>query len=309
MIQTSAESAPVDLSDLTKPQLIQLAAQTGLTIPVSLSKPKIIERMMAHQLQATTRPKIGVVGFAEGHLTEAPFGDDTWELWGINRLHTLQVAQDKKFHAWFNLHDLNKFHGKDVEHLEFLQQFDGPVYLRSDDIGKFDIPNQTPFPADEMVERFGRYFNNTISWLLAFAITRNPVELGVYGVDMAQDMLMNAEYSQQRPSCEYFLGIASGLGIGVTLPSGSDLLKSTHLYGFEDADPFTEKAMSRLQEVGQRKEQAKGQLAQVEGQRQELVNAINQLDGAMQDTQYWLRNWVPQPLGDIVGESTDGKVE
>ena len=309
MTVSSAESAPVHLSTLTKPQLLELAGNTGLNIPKSWSKPKIIEAMLTHQAAKTVRPKIAVVGFAEGHLSEAPFDKDDWELWGINRLHTVNDAKDKKFHAWFNLHDLEKYHGQDQEHLEFLKGFDGPVYLRPQDVDKFDIPNATPFPADEMVKRFGSYFNNTISWLIAFAIARNPTELGVYGVDMAQDQLMNAEYSQQRPSCEYFLGIASGLGIALTLPKGSDLLKSTHLYGFENADPFTEKAMSRLQEVGQRKEQAKGQLGQLQGQVAQLTNAINQLDGAMQDTQYWMRNWVPQPLGDIVGQSTDGKVE
>jgi len=241
---------------------------------------------------------IAIVGFAEGHAGEAPYGQDGWELWGINRLHTLDIVKDKHFDAWFNLHDLEKFHGKDTEHLEFLEQFEGPVYLRAEDIGKYPIPNETPFPSSELVKQFGSYFNNTISWLVAYAITKQPAELGLFGVDMAQDSVLMAEYSQQRPSTEYFLGLASGLGITVHLPKGSDLLKSTHLYGFEDASSFTEKATARLTELGGRKEQAKVQLAQAQSQAAELVNAINQLDGAMQDCQYWLKNWVPQPPGE-----------
>ena len=46
----------------------------------------------------------------------------------------------------------------------------------------------------------------------------------MYGVDMAQDTLLAAEYSEQRPSCEYFIGLAEGAGIRVDIPGGSDLL-------------------------------------------------------------------------------------
>jgi hypothetical protein len=271
-------------------------------------------------LLPTPKKKLAIVGFAEGHIGEAwqpPFNGDDWERWGINRLHTLESAKDQTFDRWFNLHDLEKFHGKDQEHLEFLAGFAGPVYLRPQDITKFPIPNAVPFPADEMVKRFGGYFNNTISWLLAYAISLEPTDLGVFGVDMAQDAILNAEYSDQRPSCEWFLGQAAGMGINIHLPKGSDLLKATHLYGFEDADVFTEKLQSRLQEVGGRKEQAKQQLAVLQNQVIQVTAAINQLDGAMQDNQYWLRNWVPQPPGEPVspngkadvGSITDGKVE
>jgi hypothetical protein len=142
-------------------------------------------------------PNVAIVGFAEGHVGEAPYEDASFETWGINRLHTVTAAEGKRFTRWFNLHDLEQFHGQDEEHLAFLKAFDGPVYLRAADIGKYDIPNAVPFPDAEMTDRFGRYFNNTISWLIAYAITLDPKVLGVYGVDMAQDSLMNAEYSSQ----------------------------------------------------------------------------------------------------------------
>ncbi len=241
---------------------------------------------------------------------QAPFDDDSYEMWGINRLHTNKETGEKKWHRWFNLHDLEKFHGEDKEHLAFLKEFDGPVYLRAQDLGKFDIPNAVPFPADELVANFGGYFNNTISWLIAFAIALEPKELGLYGVDMAQDALLNAEYAAQRPSCEYFLGLASGRGITINLPKGSDLLKSTHgLYGFDDPDVFTQKLMNRLEETGGRKEKLKVELAAIDNQRAQMIAAVNQLDGAMQDVQYWLRNWIPQPPGEAYVESPNGKAK
>lgn len=246
-------------------------------------------------IESAESARIAIVGFAESHLHEAPFGQPGWQFWGINRLHT--VAAEQPWTHWFNIHDLEKFHGQDQEHLAFLKQFPGPVYLRPQDLGKYDIPNQTPFPADELVKKYGRYFNNTISWLIAFAIEHNPSDIGVFGVDMAQDALLNAEYASQRPSCEYFLGIAMGLGISVHLPNASDLLKATHLYGFEDADQYTLKLVARLNELGNRKEKAKAELAGMDMNRGQLTNAINQLDGAMQDVQFWLRNWRPMDLG------------
>ncbi len=266
-----------------------------MTTTTAESEPQITENDSVLPLR---KPNVAVVGFAEGHLGEAPFGNPAWELWGINRLHTNQTAAEHSWDRWFNIHDLEKFHGNDPEHLEFLKQFPGPVYLRAQDVGKFEIPNAVPFPADRLVKEFGGYFNNTISWLMALAISLEPKELGVFGVDMAQDDLLQAEYSRQRPSCEFFLGVASGRGITVQLPKGSDLLKATHLYGFEDPDVFTQKSLNRLQELGQRKEKVKADLAQADAQRGNMVAAINQLDGAMQDVQYFLHNWVPQYEGE-----------
>lgn len=245
-----------------------------------------------------TAPKVGIVGFAQGHLAEAPFGVEGWEVWGINRLHTMHPGP---YHRYFNLHDLERFHGEDHEHLKFLKEFPGPVYLRPQDIGKYDIPNQVPFPVDALVKKYQRfaYFNNTISWLLAFAL-ENPdlTDLAVTGVDMAQDSVINAEFSSQKPSCEFFLGIALGRGVTLHIPAGSDLLNATHLYGFEDSDPVYMKYQNRLQELGERKNQLKQQMANGEAQIQAMRDGVNQLDGAMQDVQFWLRNWLPLNPGE-----------
>lgn len=53
----------------------------------------------------------------------------------------------------------------------------------------------------------------------------------------------NSEYEAQRPSCEFWLGVAQGLGIHVHIPPAADLLKTRFLYGFEEKqqDVFREK--------------------------------------------------------------------
>ena len=271
--------------------------------------------------------RICIVGFADGHRDQAPFGQDGYEFWGLNRLHA--VMPDKPWTRWFELHDLAMY-ADDPQHQKFLHDFQGPVYIRPEDMGVLDIPNAVPFPKARILERYPAYFTNTVSWLIAMAIemfdddaelvkaliergispetvsellgksalqtetlTLMEKELHVYGVDMAQDHVMQAEYAEQRPSCELFLGVASASGIGVKMPEGTDLLRASHLYGFEDPGPYHSKKSARFMELGQRKETIKGQLGQLEGQSKHLVASLNQLDGAMQEINYDLRNLAP----------------
>jgi hypothetical protein len=153
--------------------------------------------------------KICVVGFADGHRDMAPWDDPDMEFWGLNRLH--QVMPDRKFDRWFDVHSLQKYYiaNNDAEHAKFLKDFAGPVYLRPDDMGLMDVPNAVPFPIGQVLGMFPDYFTNSVSWMLALAIIEladaadafavdpigNPQpELHVYGVDMAQDSLLQAEY-------------------------------------------------------------------------------------------------------------------
>jgi len=119
-----------------------------------------------------------------------------------------------------------------------------------------------------------------------------PDSIGMYGVDMAQDHLLAAEYSEQRPSCEYFLGIAEGLGIELHIPNGSDLLASSHLYGYEDSGRVIEKMGSRFQELGKNRDQMAAQLQQIEQQVASLRDNMSQMTGAQQEVTYWRKNWM-----------------
>lgn len=87
-------------------------------------------------------------------------------------------------------------------------------------------------PVDALCERFGQYFTNSISWMIAHAIEEHLAgqtvdEIGVFGVNVATAK----EFGHERPSVEYFLGWARGLGIKVTIPEQSDLLHCANLYG------------------------------------------------------------------------------
>jgi hypothetical protein len=96
------------------------------------------------------------------------------------------------------------------------------------------------------------------------------------------------------------------LGIAVHIPAGSDLLKATHLYGFESGGILREKYEARAKELRERKGQMANNLAVIDNQRAQLIANINQVTGAEQDVTYWLRNWSQSPNGDVTIEATTG---
>ena len=269
---------------------------------------------MREDIPATPKRKICIVGFADGHRDLAPWDDPEMEFWGLNRLHQVLGHRVPKFTHWFELHSLQKFYldNNDTVHAAFLKEFPGPVYLRPDDMGLMDIPNGEPFPISELLDEFPNYFTNSVSWMLALAILRlrdaaaefqeaqrndddsvPAPEVHIYGVDMAQDTLQTAEYAEQRPSCEYFLGHLAAMGVSVHIPAGSDLLLSSHKYGFDDTDPIRGKDMARIAELQGRQNQIIAQLEQGDREREKLVAGKEQLSGAIQQLQYGLRNLTP----------------
>lgn len=243
-----------------------------------------------------TKKKVAIVGFAAGHAHKAPFADDQVEKWGINQLW--KVLPDRHFDRWFELHSLYDFYHANPGHQDFLRQFQGPVYVREQDYAlalEWGIDTAQPFPHRVLVDQFRPYFTNTISWLLALAIMMRPEWVGLYGVDMAQDHLLAAEYSEQRPSCEYFCGIIEAIGIDLIIPGGSDLLGATHLYGYENSGPVMEKMQSRFVELGNNLEQLRAQAAQLDQQKSVLQGTMSQMEGAQHEVSYWRKNWLTLP--------------
>ena len=221
---------------------------------------------------------VNIIGFAPS-WRDAPFEQPDAHLWGMNALHKL--APDKEWNAWFQLHDIDKHHADDKEeHMGWLAAQHFPVFMWEEHIELYPLPNAVPYPREMIIAKYGRYFTNTVSWMIALAIETNFQKIGVYGVDMAQD----SEYAQQRPSCEYFLGWAAGAGIEIDIPDSSDLLKSPWLYGYEDGGLMTNKYKARLKDLTERR-------GMLERQRNEAHEALLQVNGALEDTGYWLRAW------------------
>ncbi len=241
---------------------------------------------------APRRRKVAIVGFADSWPL-APFHNPDWEVWCLNQFYDLAGARVDfaKLGAegrltWFDLHsryDLENDPNVIARHPEHLKKLAGlpcPVYMQEH---HEDIPNSVQYPKAEVLEQFGGYFTNSISWMLALAIRGGFTEIGLYGVNMAQE----SEYGSQRPSCEYLCGWARALGVTLRIPPQSDLLHAPYLYGYEDDRVDAQIAkIDQLLKEHTANQQRHQQLAD------ENTAYAQQFNGAIQQLQVLKRNYL-----------------
>lgn len=261
--------------------LIESSKKKVVTIPKSTLEPEPMNKpfTVVDQTPETEEPfsarKIAICGFAQTSYMLAPWGNSEWEIWGLNALHK-QIKWTNNITRWFQIHPKESVFGEGKgggkDHVEFLKQLKIPVYMTQ----HYDeIPMSVAYPLKEICEWFsiGRekerqpYLSNTISEILALLIYeivlqgREVDEVGVWGVDMAHA----TEYSYQRSSCEFYLGIIEGLRqvkeifkrcgfvMGIEengifkkfqlpypdkwiLPKESTLLQTPYIYGYEELE-------------------------------------------------------------------------
>ncbi len=216
--------------------------------------------------------KIAIIGKAPDTQKLAPIDDASWEVWILN---TSGVNQEvSRWDRHFELHDIELT--KDPAYggyYDWMRQQERPIYLR--DEPPDDFVNGVQFPLGHILESLSgcagrKYLTNTVSLMVALAIYEHMQgpeaveEIGLFGVNMAQHGIANAashagiftsEYARQRPSVEYWLGIANGKGIRVTIPDASDILKSPAIYGYHTSDA-SKKLVVRKKELEQRVQNA-----------------------------------------------------
>ncbi len=234
--------------------------------------------------------KLAIIGTAPSSIHLAPYNNPDYEIWGLNGVYSyIDFANITNITRWFDIHSMecikeiytSTHYAYGSGYLEWIKNLTIPIYMQE----VFEeVPTSVKYPLEEILARFPRkYFTNSISWMLALAIYEGYEDISIYGVDMATA----SEYACQRPSCEYFIGYAEGLGVKVYLPDQSDLLKTPFLYGFEDEkkDFMKAKLLARKQELEQKK-------AEFQQQANQATAAINTYDGALQDIEYILGVWL-----------------
>lgn len=257
-----------------------------------------VNRVAALEVPTEGPRKIAIIGKAPSSVALAPYGDPTWEVWILNTLgHASEVP---RWDRQFELHDLELTKAKEYgDYYQWLSRQTRPVFLRDSPPAEFK--NGVQFPLGQILDHFkdlsGRaYITNTVSHMVALALFEHenglPVsDIGIWGVDMAQHALQGAghvgwftsEYARQRPSVEYWLGVAEGKGVKVHVPSQSDILKTACIYGFHTTDQF-KKFQARRVELQQRVGQAQAREQQAHDEALFLAGA---LEGMNYDTQ-WL---------------------
>lgn len=229
-------------------------------------KPKTLEDDPKHP---APRKKVAIVGFAETTRMEAPFNDPTFEIWGLNELYLAIPRADR----WFEIHAENNIKNsfRDARHWEWLKGCQIPVYMTK----KYkEIKSCKVYPIKLMIRLFGPIFSSSIAEMMAMAIYEGFNEIHLYGVDMA----MNKEYGAQKSGCEYFIGLAVGLGIKTYIPVNSDLMKVGFQYGYDDPTEFSIKLKQKHVELIRKKAAAAQAEREAHDGGQRLIGALELCD-------------------------------
>ena len=212
--------------------------------------------------------KVAMVGYSLNRH-KAPFNDESFEIWSLNDLY----QHIPRYNRWFQLHTQKDVETKNLEArqgrcceweamVEVFKQMPCPVYMQQEHPL---IPQSVKYPLEEILGHFGKcftdpdntkYFTNTVSYMLALAIYEGFDEIHIYGIDMST-FLEDGEYAFQRPSCEFWLGMAAGRGIKLHIPKESDLLKTRFLYAYEEEKKhaYEEKIKYLQEDVAKKKAQ------------------------------------------------------
>jgi len=254
--------------------------------PIILDVPETVigkeQPAPVREFKLPKKEKVAIVGCADSREQTPWHREAEFEYWGVNNLY---LTTPGPWTRWFDIHSFkqdpitkkwlrrgnNDFRGMPVEkYLADMQALDIPVYMQKP---VSLVPNAVLYPIKDIMLRFEDYFTNTVSYEIALAIMSGFKEIWILGVDMAVD----TEYYWQRPSCEYFIGLARGLGITVYLPDECDLLKTRFLYGYHEEMElaFSKKVKSMRKSMLQRQNKAFNQLEMAKKQLEQYAGAIS----------------------------------
>jgi len=172
---------------------------------------------------AKEQPKrVCILGTAET-MGAAPFEDDGLEIWAHAMCINRKPTELKRWDLMFEMHGRHKWIGR----VDELNRGGKPVIMQR----HFEeVPASEPYPLDEVLQTFPRYFTNSISQMVALAIIRGYREIALFGVHLATA----SEYAYERPNLEYLLGHAEARGISLWIPEEAQILRANYLYGYEE---------------------------------------------------------------------------
>ena len=183
------------------------------------------------------------LGTAPDSCGLAPWNEPGISEWiGLNDAHHLEFMHMDKITRWCQVHQKGRYMRTnpryDIDHWKWLQEkHHFPIYMQRHDP---EVPSSVPIPLREFSEKFlaGRYargseymrvleMGSTFSYIIPMAIMEGAQRIEFYGVELAQEV----EYVEQRPSTEFWMGIAGAHGVEIYVPQITRVLKA-HFYGY-----------------------------------------------------------------------------
>jgi hypothetical protein len=240
------------------------------------------KKTMEEKILSVKRTKVAILGTVP-HKLMAPFNDLSFDIWAI--AHACLGDPLPRVDRIFEIHKEDEWR-KYQSALAWQNHPDVPVYMQK---VFSDVPNSIPFPYDDLIAKFKIFddraevnFTNSISEMMAMAIDEGYKEIHIYGVNMSH----HTEYGTQKPSCEYYLGLAKGMGIKIYVPSVSDLIKTNFIYGRDE-----EEQALMIAKMEERMSFLNQQLNTYQAQANQVQAAIQQHLGAIEDCKFWLQHF------------------
>ena len=227
------------------------------------------------------RKKVCILGTAPT-LKEAPFEDDSFEMWAVSGLmgnpDCKRIDRVFELHPWYEVRSM-------LHLLEMMKESDKPIYMQ--EVCE-EVPASVRFPVEDVRKAFyldvmGRhlYVTNTITWMTLLAILEGYQDFAFFGVHMEHE----SEYAYQRSSCSWALGIIhgkilAGEPLTLHLPDESALLKAQYEYGYGQPTVL-------MMNIDARRKRLKAGVEQTQGQMQQLHESMLKTEGAMVEANYW----------------------
>lgn len=182
--------------------------------------------------------KVCIVGSNKLTLSQVDWEQGDADYWLFNEMAALPWA--KKVTGVFQMHVpaiwRNPANTNHAGHYAWLQE-EHPFPIWMQDVYD-DVPASVRYPLDEICDALiphvsrksgerVRYFTSSPAYAIALAIYQGYEEIEICAIEMASD----TEYAHQRDGVTFWLGVAVGRGIKITLQDKSLLLRG-HLYGF-----------------------------------------------------------------------------
>lgn len=201
--------------------------------------------------------KVALVGCAPTWKA-VPFDDESWEIWAHGSCQPLGLPRVTR---WFDLHQPEvwrqpkpwfKATETALTYMAWLGQLTTPMVMQQ----QYPlVPASEAYPLREIVEQFGiikptlqaepysdRWwgfirqrgeFACTAAFMLALALAEGADDVMLCGIDFSGNDVLAIERPWQRASMKYWVGIARGLGIPVTIANGSYFEWAPWIYGYE----------------------------------------------------------------------------
>ena len=142
--------------------------------------------------------KVAILGKLQTKFN-APFNNPEWDIWAFN-YHKEQLP---RVTTWFDIHAHNPNPEADITRVNF------------------------PFKECEQLVG-GQYFNNSASYLIAYAILKGYKTINLYGMKFIFD---SERRNLERQNVRELIFFARGRGIDISAPYDAELLREYELYG------------------------------------------------------------------------------